>query len=100
MAPHWLGLVAWAALAAGFASALMIGTDVALLDNRRHMATMNLVFPLTALYIGPVAFWPYFIRGRRMWQQMHLHEAVTTNDLEPRDSATSASSGSFGRAAG
>jgi len=31
MAPHWFELVAWAALAVGFASALVIGADIALL---------------------------------------------------------------------
>jgi Domain of unknown function (DUF4396) len=87
MAPHWFELVAWAALAVGFASALVIGADIALLGNRQHMAIMNVVFPLTALYMGPVAVWAYFTRGRRMsHRQMHMHEAVMTNDLERRDS--------------
>jgi hypothetical protein len=31
MAPHWSELVAWAALAVGFASALVIAADIALL---------------------------------------------------------------------
>jgi hypothetical protein len=34
MAPHWFVLVAWAALAVGFASAFVIGADIALLGNR------------------------------------------------------------------
>jgi hypothetical protein len=87
MASQWFELVAWAALAVGFASALAIGADIALLGNRQHMAIMNLVFPLTALYMGPVAVWAYFTRGRRMSRkQMDMHESVTTSDLEPRDS--------------
>ena len=53
MAPHWFELVAWAALAVGFVSALVIAADIALLGNRQHMAIMNLVFPLTALLHGP-----------------------------------------------
>jgi hypothetical protein len=116
MAPHWSELVAWAALAVGFASALVIAADIALLGNRQHMAIMNLVFPLTALNMGPVALWAYFARGRRMsHKQMGMHAGVMTNDSEPRDvagialrqplrrrasSATSAASGSSGRAAG
>jgi hypothetical protein len=88
MAPHWFELVAWAALAVGFASALVIGADIALLGNRQHTGIMNLVFPLTALYMGPVAIWAYVTRGRRMsHKQMHPREAVMTNDLEPRDSS-------------
>jgi Domain of unknown function (DUF4396) len=87
MAPHWFELVARAALALGFASALVIGADIALLGNRQHMAIMNLVFPLSALYMGPVAVWAYFTRGRRMsHKQMRAHAAVMTNDPEPRDS--------------
>jgi hypothetical protein len=30
MAPQWLDLVAWASLTVGFASALLIGADIAL----------------------------------------------------------------------
>lgn len=66
MAPHWFELVAWAALGVGFASALVIAADIVLLRNHQHMAIMNLVFPLTALYMGPIALWLYLARGRRM----------------------------------
>jgi hypothetical protein len=55
MAPHWLDLVAWAALGLGFASAIVIVADIFLLGNRQHMAIMNLAFPLIALYMGPIA---------------------------------------------
>jgi hypothetical protein len=87
MAPHWFELVAWASLALAFVSALVIAADIALLGNRQHMAIMNLVFPLSALYMGPVAVWAYFTRGRRMSRkQMRVHTAVMTNEPEPRDS--------------
>ena len=85
MAPHWFELVAWAALAVGFASALVIGADIVLLGNRQHMAIMNLVFPLTALYLGPVAVWAYFTRGRRMsHKQMHMQHARGRADERSR----------------
>jgi hypothetical protein len=48
MAPPWFELVAWAALAVGFASGLVIAADIVLFGNRQHMAIMNLIFPLTA----------------------------------------------------
>jgi hypothetical protein len=87
MAPHWFEVVSWATLAAGFASAVAIGSDIALFGNRQHMTIMNFVFPLTALYMGPLAVWAYFTRGRRMSRkQMHMYAAVTRSDLEPRDS--------------
>ena len=74
MAPSWFELLAWVALGLGFASALVIVGDIVLLGNRQHMAIMNLAFPLTALYMGPIALWAYFARGRRMSRkQMHMH---------------------------
>jgi Domain of unknown function (DUF4396) len=75
-----LELVAWAALGVGFVSALVIVTDIVALGNRQHMPIMDFAFPLTALYLGPVAVWAYFVRGRRMSRkrmrmQMHGSEA-------------------------
>ncbi len=66
MAPHWFDLVAWAALGLGFVSALVIAADIVVLGNRQHMAIMNLVYPLTALYLGPIALGFYLSRGRGM----------------------------------
>src|SRR5882762_8161088 len=86
MAPSWFELLAWVALGLGFASALVIVADIVVLGNRQHMAIMNLVFPLTALYMGPIALWAYFARGRRMSRRrMHLH-AAGMHGGEPRDS--------------
>ena len=59
---HWLS---WAMLALGFASALVILVDEFALGYRQHMAIMNLVHPITALYWGPVWVWAYFTRGRK-----------------------------------
>jgi hypothetical protein len=87
MAPHWFETLAWVALAFGFASALVIAGDIVLLGSRQHTAIMNLVFPLTALYVGPVAVWAYFARGRRMSQRhMHLCAVARTMGREARDS--------------
>ena len=74
MAPHWFELFAWGAVGLGFVSALVVAADIVLLGNRQHMGIMNLVWPLTALYAGPLALWAYFPRGRRMsHRQMHAH---------------------------
>src|SRR5258707_3852455 len=76
MAPHWFELVAWVALGLGFASALAIVADIVVLGNWQDMAIMDLAFPLTALYLGPIALWAYFARGRRMSRKrMHMHAA-------------------------
>jgi hypothetical protein len=76
VAPSWFDLLAWGALGLGFASALVIVIDIVVLGNRQHMAIMDFVFPLTALYLGPIALWAYFARVRRMSRKrMHMHAA-------------------------
>jgi hypothetical protein len=65
----------------------VIAADIALLGNRQHTAIMNVVFPLTGLYSGPVAVWANVTRGRPMsHRQVHTRMAAMTNDLAPRDS--------------
>jgi len=86
VASGWFELVAWVALGIGFASALVIVADIVVLGNRQHMAIMDLAFPLTALYMGPIALWAYFARGRRMSRKrMHAHTTEVRGG-EPRDS--------------
>ena len=86
MAPTWFEILAWVALGLGFASALVIVADVVVLGNWQDMPIMNLAFPLTALYLGPIALWAYFARGRRMSRKrMSMHMAGMTEG--PRDSA-------------
>jgi hypothetical protein len=76
VAPSWFELLGWVALGLGFASALVIVADIVVLGNRQDMAIMDIAFPLTALYMGPIALWAYFARGRRMSRKrMHMHMA-------------------------
>jgi hypothetical protein len=51
--------VAWGALALGFACAGWILVDIYGRGHRQRMAVMEAVWPLTALYLGPVAVWGY-----------------------------------------
>jgi hypothetical protein len=57
--PHWFAIVSWIGLALGFASALAIVVDELLVGHRQRMAVMNVVHPVTALYLGPVWLWAY-----------------------------------------
>lgn len=62
--PPWLTAVSWAALALGFASAVVILFDIFVRRYRQRMAIMEAVWPVTALYFGPVAVWMYWRYGR------------------------------------
>jgi len=62
----------------------VIAADIVVLGNRQHMAIMNVVFPLTALYLGPIALWLYLARGRRMSHKQMQAKAMM--EREPRDS--------------
>lgn len=61
----WLEALGWASLAVAGVSALAIAADMVLRGYRRRMWIMHLVYPITALYWGPVALWFYVRHGRR-----------------------------------
>ncbi len=63
--PEWLVIVAWTSVALGIGSAALIAVDI-LGGHRQHMGIMNLVWPLTALYAGPVGLYAYYRVGRGM----------------------------------
>jgi hypothetical protein len=55
-------LLAWVAL--GFASALAVGYDILARGYRQRMGMMDAVWPITALYFGPMSIWGYLRLGR------------------------------------
>ena len=64
MAPAWLTVVAWLYLAICFGCAGVIGYDITFNHRRQPMGVMNFVFPITALYFGPLALALYRRWGR------------------------------------
>lgn len=58
-----LTTLAWFSLALGVLSAVFIGAHIAA-GNRQHMAVMNLAWPLTGLYMGPLGLWAYWRMAR------------------------------------
>jgi hypothetical protein len=55
-------------------SAVVILADIYLAGNRQRMPVMEAVWPVNALYLGPVAVWLYLRYGRpqgRRWRQAH-----------------------------
>lgn len=64
----WLIVIAWICLIGAFVCCALITIDV--LRNRQHMMVMNFVWPITALYAGPLALWGYFRFGRLSTRRM------------------------------
>lgn len=95
MAPHWAVVVGWIFLSLGFASALTIAVDEFLLGHRQQMWIMNVVHPITALYLGPVWVALYFKNGRKSSTKVMAAEAarlsragVDVADLERKGRST------------
>lgn len=62
MSPQWLNLLSIASLCLAAASALVLIADE--VRHPQRMPIMNLVWPVTALYLGPIAVWAYWAMGR------------------------------------
>jgi hypothetical protein len=58
----WLVVLAWVSLALAFASAAAVVVDVYGRGYRQPMRVMEVVWPVTALYLGPLA-----VLGYRRW---------------------------------
>lgn len=74
MPPSWLVALARLFITAGLVSAAMIVVDIYARGYRLKMAVMEAVWPITALYFGPLAVWAYFRFGRptsRKWLDQH-----------------------------
>ncbi len=61
--PAWLTTLATVSLLIGALCSLIILIDI-IAGRRQHMWIMNAVWPITALYGGPLALWFYFKVGR------------------------------------
>lgn len=59
MPSTWLVVLAWVVLAVAFVSAAGILVDIYARGYRQKMGVMEAVWPVTALYFGPVAVWGY-----------------------------------------
>jgi hypothetical protein len=64
MAPGWLSVLAWTYLGLCFCCAAAVGYDIVVAKHWQPMGVMNFVFPITALYFGPLALWFYWRWGR------------------------------------
>jgi hypothetical protein len=79
--PPWLVLLATTSLCVAGSCAVIITIDL-LAGNRQQMWIMNLVWPVTALYFGPLALWAYFRLGRLSTKHA-LMQAQEKGDQKP-----------------
>ena len=89
--PHWVELLAWISLACAFASFVWLIT--AQVRRPQTMWIMNVVWPVTALYMGPFAVWAYYRMGvpgaateKPFWQKVfvgvtHCGSGCTLGDI-------------------
>ncbi|HEY3824470.1 MAG TPA: DUF4396 domain-containing protein [Bryobacteraceae bacterium] len=61
--PGWLIDLAWISIILAVASAAAIAADISC-SRHQKMPIMNIVWPVTGLYLGPVALWAYWRFGR------------------------------------
>jgi hypothetical protein len=86
MFPEWLIVVAWICLAIAVICSAIIAIDV--LRHPQHMMIMNIVWPVTALYSGPIGLWAYFRFGRlsthEAMQQAKAHDQPKPSEQKPK----------------
>jgi hypothetical protein len=76
--PGWLTPLAWVSLGIAVACAGAILVDVYGRGYRQPMPIMEAVWPVTALYAGPMGLWAYWLLGRPRsprWQRERAHAA-------------------------
>ena len=74
MPPAWLTVLAWISLGVAGVCALTVVLDLYARGYRQRMRIMEAVWPVTALYWGPVGLWAYARFGRRRsprWSKEH-----------------------------
>ena len=64
MPPPWLTGLSWVSLAVGLTTAVAIVVEIFGRGYRQRMTVMDAVWPITALYFGPLAWWGYRRWGR------------------------------------
>lgn len=66
--PQWLIILATVSLVSGVACSVWIAADISL-GRRQPMWIMNLVWPVSGLYAGPLALWAWYAFGRSSDQE-------------------------------
>jgi hypothetical protein len=78
MPPTWLTVIAWVSLAFAFLTAAAVLHDIYGRGYRQKMPIMEAVWPVTALYLGPLAWWCY-----RRWGRLNSPRHQSRTGAEP-----------------
>lgn len=73
-APTWVTIAGWVITWTGFFVAAMMIVDIYVRGYRQPVRAMEAVWPITAVYSGPLALWAYHKWGRPLtakWQEQH-----------------------------
>ncbi len=74
MIPMWLTVISWIFVGLALLCAVAILYDIYGRGYRQRTSVMGAVWPITALYLGPLALWAYNRWGRprsEKWQKEH-----------------------------
>jgi hypothetical protein len=87
MPPQWLITLAWICLLLAAGCATWVLVDVS--RHRQKMPVMGWVWPITALYAGPVAVWGYLRFGRPMSPSWRREQGMDEPPAKPDWATTS-----------
>lgn len=79
MPSTWLTAIAWLSLALAALTAASIAADLFVRGYRQKMPIMDAVWPITALYLGPLA-WLAYRRWGKLSSPKHQRETDTRSD--------------------
>jgi hypothetical protein len=82
MPPEWLTVIAWISLSVALITSGAILFDIFVAGHRQRMGVMEAVYPVTALYLGPLAFLLYW-RSARNTEGLHNRARPVERD-KPR----------------
>lgn len=85
LVPDWLHILAIISLGLGGVCAVVIAVDLA--RHPQHMWIMNVVWPVTALFAGPLAIWGYVTYGRLAMHEK-AHAAMERGEPMPHKKLT------------
>ena len=83
MIPPWLHALAWVSIVVAVLCAVDIAVDLWVRGYRQRMPVMEAVWPVTALYFGPLASWAYRRFGKPMSKRWQVEHGVDKPPQKP-----------------